>query len=390
MESAVRTRQPIAKVLAQLLLLALLGLTACRRSEAVPQPDRDQVRVEVRPAARHTFRGVVPLTGELRPVREVALKSRIGGNVVELRFDEGDAVKKGELIARIEAVNQNAQLKSARAQVLLAEAQKARAEADLEKAERDRARIETLYAKGAADKRSLDDIHTAKRLAEVAIQTAAAQLLQAQAARDAAQNAVAETEYRAPFDGVIARRGISLNEYIDTMKNREIVTIVDNSAMELLAAVAADLAGGVVKGARVDFQVGALPGKTLSGEVISVSPSADPRTRTIRIRARLQNPDGLLKGGMYATGVVTVGGERSSIGVPAQAVHADQAGEAEGERQVVWRVKGGVAEKVAVRTGALDGDVVEVLSGLAEGDAVVVSSPAALRPGLAVLARTGQ
>lgn len=365
-------------------LLMTLGAAGCNRSGASPNASAaaDLTRVEVRAAVQRKFRGALPITGELRPIREVTMKSRIGGNVVELNFDEGDRVKKGDLIARIEDTNQQAQLKSARAAVQLAEAQVERARAELERAHRDRARIEALYARGAIDKKTLDDSQTGGRLAEAALRTAEAQLGQAQAGRDGAQNGVNETQYRAPFDGVISRRGVSLHEYIDTFKNRDIVSIVDNSAMELVASVPADLAAGVQKGGQVEFAVGALQGKTLTGEIVAVNPAADARTRMVRLRVRLPNQDGLLKGGMYATGVVIVGGERTSVGVPAQAVH--QTGEGGEDGSVVWRIKGGAADRVAVRTGAQDGDLIEVLSGLDPGDQVVISSPAALRPGAAV------
>lgn len=370
-------------------LLLLAGLPACQRGESHAASAEKLPRVEVVKAARHSFRGLLPITGELKPVQEVTMKSRIGGNVVELNFDEGDAVKKGQLIARIEDITPRANLRAAEAQVALAEAQVQRAEADLERLGRDRHRIELLHQRGAADQKSLDDSLTNARLGEVAVRTAQAQLQQARAQRDAAQNAVAETQYRAPFDGVISRRGVALHEYIDTFKNRDIVSIVDTSAMELYASVAADLAAGVEKGARVDFRINAFPGRVFSGEVLTVNPVVDPKTRTIRLRVRLPNAEGKLKGGMYATGMVAVGGERSGVGVPAAAVHYEAAPretEAGGidESAIVWRVRGGVAERRPVHTGARDGDVLEVLDGLAEGDLVVRSSPAALRAGLKV------
>lgn len=372
-------------------LLTLLWTIAPACSKPPPQKTEDKApRVEVVAATQRTFRGVVPITGELRPIQEVTLKSRVGGNVVELNFDEGDAVKKGQLIARIEDLTPQAQLRSTHAAVLTAEAQLARAQAELERVQRDRHRLELLSSRGAADQKSVDDSRTGARLAEVAVQAAQAQLQQARAAQDAAGVAVAETQYRAPFDGVISRRGVSKHEYIDTFKNRDIVTIVDNSAMELVASVAADLAVGINRGVRVDFHLAGLPGQTLSGEVISVNPAVDPRTRTVRLRVRLPNPTGALKGGLYATGQVVIGGERTSVAVPAAAAHHEISGDGQPDRDVVWRVKGGAADRIEARVGVQEGDFLEVLQGLAPGDLVVVSSPAALRPGLPVTAQKVQ
>lgn len=395
-------------------------LTGCKHESAAPakplvaKKPVEKARVEVVRATRHTFSGRLPITGELKPIQEVTLKSRVGGNVVLLNFDEGDYVKKGALIAKIEAVNQNAQLRSSVASVAVAEAQLSRAQADLERLKNDLKRVELLSEKGAGDQKTLDDTRSAVKLATVAVQSATAQLEQARASRDLAKNAVGETRYVAPISGVISRRGVSLHEYVDTMKNRDIVTIVDNSAMELVASVAADLASELVKGAKVDFQVKMPEPRALAGEVIAINPTVDPRTRTIRLRVRIPNPDGVLKGGMYATGYVTVGGERQGTGVPAVALRQEAAiedsndtGEGDSEKQsMLWRVRDlaapeatdnkggertGMTEKLVVRTGLSDGDLVEVLDGqIKVGDLVVVSSPAGLRQGQLVVAQESQ
>ncbi|MCS6913708.1 MAG: efflux RND transporter periplasmic adaptor subunit [Myxococcales bacterium] len=367
----------------------LLAAPSCRRSEALSSQERpppaEMPTVEVVAAVRHRFAGRVPITGELRPVREVSIKSRIGGDVVDLRVEEGDRVRKGQLLARIAGSSQRAQLAGAQAAVAMAEAARARAVSELERIERDRQRIEALYEKGAIDRKTLDDIRSAARLAEAAVQGAEAQVRQARAGLSAARTGVADTVYRAPFDGIVSRRGVQLHEYLDTMKNREIVAIVDNSEMELQGAVASSLAVGIEPGARVEFEVGALRERSVVGQVVAVSPVVDPRTRTVRLRVRVPNPEGRLKGGMYATGYVAVGGERETVGVPAHAVHHEEAAADGGEeRSVVWRVREGTAEKVVVQTGAQDGDLVEIVSGIQAGDLVVVSSPGALRPGTAV------
>ncbi len=380
-----------------LLLLTTVSLAACKKDQAktaataAAQPKI--VRVETASAVKHTFSGRLPITGELKPVHEVTLKSKVGGTVVLLNFDEGDAVKKGDLIAKIDSGNQQAQLRSNAAAVAIAEAQLSRSRAEFERVNHDAERVQKLHGSGAADQKTFDDSKSALKLASVSVQAAMAQLDQARAVRDLAKNAVGETKYIAPISGVIGRRGVSLHEYVDTMKNRDIVTIVDNSAMELVAQLAADLASGITKGARVEFQVNAPTPKTLTGEVTAVSPTVDPRTRTIRLRVRIPNNEGVLKGGMYATGNVIAGGERQGIGVPQVAIReeavsppADLDGDGEDDKQsVVWRIAGETAEKVVVRTGVTDGDITEIVGGIAASDQVVVSSPTGLKPGAKVV-----
>ena len=127
-----------------------------------------------------------------------------------------------------------------------------------------------------------DDATSAYELGHAGLKSAEAQLSQARASYAEARVAVDETRYTAPFNGVISHRGVSLYEYIDTFKNRDIVSIVDSSTMELVGSVPADLALGVVKGARVDFSVRALPDKMLIGEVIAVKGSGVLRGQLLR------------------------------------------------------------------------------------------------------------
>ncbi|HND11148.1 MAG TPA: efflux RND transporter periplasmic adaptor subunit [Pseudomonadota bacterium] len=379
------------------LFVSLFAVAGCKKDAAKqPNPATAQqktVRVETAKAVKHTFSGRLPITGELKPAQEVVLKSKVGGTVVVLNFDEGDLVKKGDLIAKIDSGNQQAQLRSNAAAVAIAEAQLQRSRADFERVSRDLERVEKLAASGAADQKTLDDTKSAMKLANVSVSAANAQLDQARAVRDLAKNAVGETKYIAPITGVISRRGVSLHEYVDTMKNREIVTIVDNTAMELVAQLAADLASGITKGARVEFQVNGPDAKPIEGEVTAVSPTVDPRTRSIRLRVRIPNVDGKLKGGMYATGNVIAGGERQGIGVPVTSVReesfsppADLDGDGEDDKQsVLWRIVGESVEKVVVRTGVTDGDLTEVVGGIQPDDQVVISSPAGLKPGVKVV-----
>jgi RND family efflux transporter MFP subunit len=387
----------VRKATLYLLLLTTVSLSACKKDQAknaataAAQPKI--LRVETASAVKHTFSGRLPITGELKPLHEVTLKSKVGGTVVLLNFDEGDAVKKGDLIAKIDSGNQQAQLRSNAAAVAIAEAQLSRSRAEFERVNHDAERVQKLHGSGAADQKTFDDSKSALKLASVSVQAAMAQLDQARAVRDLAKNAVGETKYIAPISGVIGRRGVSLHEYVDTMKNRDIVTIVDNSAMELVAQLAADLASGITKGARVEFQVNAPTPKTLTGEVTAVSPTVDPRTRTIRLRVRIPNTEGVLKGGMYATGNVIAGGERQGVGVPQVSIReeavsppADLDGDGEDDKQsVVWRIVGETAEKVVVRTGVTDGDITEIIGGIAASDRVVVSSPTGLKPGSKVV-----
>ena len=159
-------------------LALTLAIGGCHSEQPAKKPpvvkQVEKTRVEVARAVQHTFSGRLPITGELKPVHEVTLKSKVGGTVVLLNFDEGDAVKKGDLIAKIDSGNQQAQLRSNAAAVAIAEAQLSRSRAEFERVNHDAERVQKLHGSGAADQKTFDDSKSALKLASVSVQAAMA------------------------------------------------------------------------------------------------------------------------------------------------------------------------------------------------------------------------
>jgi RND family efflux transporter MFP subunit len=246
----------------------------------------------------------------------------------------------------------------------------ASAQTSLEVARRNYERAQTLNQAGAMSDR---DLETARaQLSQAQAQAAGARSQQA-----SAQKQLANTEVRSPINGVVSLRPANAGDIVQP--GTALFTIVDPRSMRLEANVPADQLGQLHLGSTVRFTVNGYPGRTFTGTVQRIAPAADPATRQVPVVVRIPNDEGTLVAGLFAQGRVesTV---RQGILVPTAAV--DERGVA----PTVLRLKAGRAERVAVQLGTRDPDTeqVEVTSGLAAGDTVLVGPAIGTAPGTPV------
>ncbi|HEY5997845.1 MAG TPA: efflux RND transporter periplasmic adaptor subunit, partial [bacterium] len=219
----------------------------------------------------------------------------------------------------------------------------------------------------------------------------------AQAAAARAQIAVAEEDVRfletrrdkavvrAPFDGTVAERFIGEGEVVGEMQ-KVLFRLVDNRLLDLTVIVpSADLAR-VRPGQEVTFTTDALPGRRFAGTVRHINPSAVEADRSVRVTVEVPNDPEVLRGGLYVTGSIVTGRRAGVLQVPREALVG---WERAARTAAVFVVDGGVARRRAVTTGAVQGDLVEVASGLRAGERVVVRGGFTLKDGAAVRADGG-
>jgi membrane fusion protein (multidrug efflux system) len=175
---------------------------------------------------------------------------------------------------------------------------------------------------------------------------------------------------------------VRLHDYV--LKDKQVVELLDPSVMEVVVNVPAETAAGLKKGGTLRFAVDALGGKTFEGEIVAVIPQLDPKSRTLRVRAKLPNKDGKLLDGMYAVARIPAGVARDSVAVPTAALRGS-----DGDFYV-WRVSDGRVQKRKVAPGAREGDTVEVSGDLKAGDSVVVAGADTLKPDAPVTVVTGK
>jgi membrane fusion protein, multidrug efflux system len=312
---------------------------------------------------------VVPLiSGELRAEREATVRAEIGGSIIQVGPEEGQAVKRGALLARIEArAQQDAYLSAQSAMRSTEEA--------LQNAERELERTERLVKAGALAERDLE----AARNAAI---SARAQRDDARARLTSARKSMDDATVRSPMAGIVARRHVSAGDVVS--QGTELYQIIDPSSMRLEASMASDQIGAVQLGAPVSFEVRGYPGQTFEGHIERISPTADPVTRQVAIFVAIPNAGGRLLAGLFAQGRVLTEA-RTGLVVPAMAVN-DPAG-----KPWVMRVRGGKAERVEVTLGLRDEQTerLEIASGVQEGDVLLVGAAQGMTPGTPVRIRTG-
>ncbi|MEB2286230.1 MAG: hypothetical protein B6D46_11495 [Polyangiaceae bacterium UTPRO1] len=331
----------------------LLALAGCSRSgETAPTGPPPPV-VEVAAVVPRTLVDEAALLGQLNAVQQVAVRSEVPGIIAAIEFDEGQAVRLGQVLFRLRDDEQVARLHEAETAVRLAAA--------------NHRRIQDLSRDGIVAPSQLDD--------------ATAQFEAARARLEVARVAVDRTRITAPFDGYVGHRMVSVGARIEP--ENDLVTVESIADLEL-AFQLPELALPLARvGVPVDIRVAPYPDRVFSGAISFVAPSLNPQNRRLLVKARIPNADLTLRPGLFATVEARLGARENVLAVPDSAVVYGSNG------TFVWKVD--AAQKVApadVALGARRDGIVEVTRGLQAGDVVVVAGTNKLAPGIAVEAVT--
>ena len=301
-----------------------------------------------------------PISGSLMPELAAQVRAEVSGSVIEVVADQGMAVKKGTVLARIDETAYRDAWLSARATVRTQEN-------NLQVARRNAERTKTLADAGAVAERELEQAQYTVTNAEGLLADARARLATASKHHD-------KTTVRAPFAGVVSEAVVSAGDVVQP--GGALFTVVDPRSMRLEASVPASELAVVKVGTPVEFSVSGYGDRTFTGRISRVNPAVDPATRQVRIYVALPNADNTLVAGLFAEGRVSAD-TRTALVAPRSAV------DVRGIRPVVMRLKGGRVERVEVRTGLTEAasERIEILQGLAAGDTLLLGSAQGIAPG---------
>jgi RND family efflux transporter MFP subunit len=297
------------------------------------------------------------------PEREAAVRAQVGGSVLQTFVDQGQAVKAGQTLGRIESGGLQDVYLSARAGVTAASNSADIARRDLERAQK-------LLAAGAIAERDIEQARRSAGAANAALADARARLA-------TAQKQVANTVITAPISGIVSERQASAGDVVQP--GALLFTVVDPSSMRLEGSVPAEQLSQVKLGAPVTFTVNGYPGRTFTGKVTRINPTADPATRQVRIVVSIPNAEGRLVGGLFANGRLASESHTGML-VPASAV------DSRSNVPAVFRIKGGKVERVAVQLGLRDegAERVEIASGVQVGDTLLLGAAQGITAGTVV------
>ena len=353
--------------------LGLLGGTAgCERSagESARQTPPAIIGPEnLVVAAETTLTAGPTLSGSLEPEVAATVRAEVAGAVMAVRVDDGQTVKRGQVLVRIDD-------SAVRDAYLSARAALRSAEANAELARRNAERAERLLSAGATAERDAESARTASTSAD-------GQVADAQARVASAEKQLAKTTLRAPFDGVASDVTVSEGDIVQS--GNALLHVIRPSTMRLEASVPVEQLSAIQPGTPVHFQVSGYPGREFTGAIARVNPAVDPTTGQVRAIVSLPNADRTLVAGLFAEGHVATE-RREGVVVPRSAI------DDRGIRPMAVRLKGGRVERVEVVLGLQDraSERVEVTSGIAAGDTLLVGGAAGLPSGTPATPRDDQ
>ncbi len=310
----------------------------------------------------------VTIAAEFRPYEEVTLHAKVSGYVSKVNVDFGDKVKAGELLATLEVPELQAELASA-------QAARQKAEADFTNAHLIYSRLQTvnqehpnLVAQQELDTALANDL------------TATAAIAAAKASFEKFQDMVSYTQIVAPFDGVVTHRYADPGTLIQagTASDTQalpLVRVSDNYRLRLDFPVTVDYVREIQVGAPVEVRVDSLGGKTFTGTISRFTRQVDDNTRTMITEIEVPNPNLELMPGMYAKVILKVEQRQLALAVPVEAVAGEK------KPTVLVLAHDQQIEERAVRLGLETPEKYEVLSGLREGDLVIIGNRAQFQAG---------
>jgi RND family efflux transporter MFP subunit len=347
--------------------LFLLTFISCQKTtnkkqEDVPQQTRPNP-VKVFKVKKQKISEKIIYTATLEAWEKQAITPDVSGKIARIYVAEGDRVSRGQLLAELDT-------QSIRLQLQQAEAALAAAKANLEDAQKNFDRMSRLFKEKAVSDQQYEK-------ARLALEAARAQRDQAEAVVNLARHTLDVSIMKAPFDGVIASKNAEEGDVINPMMGgltatSGIVTLVNYSKIKVKFDVSPDDIKKIARGQKVYVEGYDMPGQRFEGEITVVNSSADPQTKKFRVEALINNPELQLKPGTFGQVIIEVVSKEDALTVPQRALLGNS---------YVLVVEGNKAVKRNVTIGIKNTDLVEVTSGLKEGEAVIVEGNFGLADG---------
>jgi len=339
--------------------------------------------VEVTQVTSRKLAITVRLPGELQPYEAVAVYPKLTAFVDSIGVDRGSAVKKGQLLVRLVAPEIAAQRAEAQSKLQGAVAQRAEAAAKLASEEGTYERLKSAAATPGVV--AGNDLEVAQRAVEGNHARLAAARESEEAAKSALRSLVEIQEYllvRAPFDGVVTERNVHPGALVGPTTGSNsgvpLLRLEQITHLRLVIPVPEKYAVDMTEGAKVEFSVAAFPNETFAGTVARIARSVDVKTRTMPVELDVMNPKGRLASGMFPEVLWPVRRSEATLFVPVSSVARTT------EATFVVRIHDGTAEWVNVKTGEVEGKLIEIFGKLHAGDVVAARGTDELRPGMRV------
>ena len=300
------------------------------------------------------------VTGSIQPERKADLRAEVSAVVLQVLKENGDLVRRGDVLVRLDPTSIRDNLQSAEANVR-------NATQALDQAERNLQRLKTLRDSGMTSLQALDD-------AEVRRNAAQSELAASHARAVLARQQLERTTVRAPFDGVVSDRKVSAGDTASVGK--ELLKVIDPSSMRFAGRVSADKISVVRVGQAVSFRINGYAGQEFRGKVTRVDPSANDVTRQVEVLVSFDEVRQARVAGLFAEGLIEASSTKA-VTLPESVLLRS------GDKASVWRVKSNTLSRVDLALGARDprSGHFEVRSGLTDGDVILRNPSSSYKEG---------
>jgi len=348
-------------------LISLLGLAGCGKGAAGNSPEKEPAAKmllspeDVLTVSSNALASGPSITGSIEPERRADLRAEVSAVVLAVLKENGDPVKKGDLIVRLDQT-------AIRDSLTAAEASASAADQAYEQAERQYQRMATLIKTGVVSTQQLEDVEIRRNSAQSDRAAAKTRMV-------TARQQLERTEVRAPFDGVVSDRKVSAGD--TAAVGKELVKVIDPSSLRFEGLVSADSIGQVKAGQHVWFKVHGFSADEFTGVIMRVNPAANVTTRQVEVLVAFDEAKKQPNvAGLYAEGHVETQ-TTAALSLPSASIVN------EGDSAYAWRVNGAKLQKVALTLGDRDPRTgsFALRGGLAEGDKVLRFPNASLKDG---------
>lgn len=367
------------KILRTILMISLVFavLPSCKRPQKTDAKGAAQTfgaaPVKVFKVVRQRISEKLFYTSTIEAWQKINLTPEVGGKIARIMVNEGDRVSQGQVLAELNVEAITLQLRQAEAGLAVAQANYNNAKTNLE-------RMERLSKENAVSAQQYEQV-------KLGYDSAKAQLDQAQAAVNLAQHSLDVSILKAPFSGVIASKNAEVGDVINPLMGAfspgsasGVLTLVDFSRIKIKVDISGTDIGRIQKGQPAILRVPANPGQEFHGTVQVVNLAADPQTKKFGIEIAVDNPDQVLRPGTFGEIIIEVHSHENALVVPQKAVL---------ENKYVFIAQDGKAAKKEIALGLQNTTMVEISSGVSEGDLVIAEGNFGLEDG-ALIEVTGE
>jgi HlyD family secretion protein len=386
-----RSRRRRAIILsAAVLLIAVVIMISLnsRREKSVP--------VTVEKVARHDLTSIISASGEIKPKKNINISAHVPGRIIKIGVLEGQMVKAGDFLLRLDSAQYEANAERDRALIQSNKSQLIQSEARMRREQNNYERQKQLFDSQLISQEQLETAKVQYDIARAEVQAFGHQIQQAEASLKSSLDSLSKTVYNSPIDGIITSLRVEEGEVavVGTMNNpgTVLMTIADLSEMEVEVEVDETDVVGAKLGQAADVKVDALPDQTLKGIVTEIGSSAiaklttsQQESRDFQVKITLSNPPGSLKPGLSASADIITAEKKGVLAVPISALvlrekkGAATPGGEKADEEGVYVVESGRAKFKPVGKGIMGGLLIEISSGLGEGQEVIVGPYNSLR-----------